>query len=346
MPQHERDQSLDFVRLIAILMVICIHASAKGFAGYDQRHWWGVNVYESVSRIAVPLFFMVSGALLLHREATVRSILSRTWRIAVPLLAWSVLYLCWFEYIRLPDFLQVPLAGWFTLILKAPVIAHLWYLYTLMGAYLFLPVLAGFFQANKQSTLLFVLGVWFIGATVVPTLFGITQREYLGINWSFLPLYAGYIVLGATLYRKVAFARSPLLPAAALWLACTAATAVLTWLRARQLGQASDVFYLYCSPFVALGASAAFVTLREIFRRFLMDRPAAVRVLLWLSRVNFGVYLVHVWLLNVFDRHEYDVDFINPWLAIPILTLAAFAMSAAIIALLRQVPLVRTIAPA
>lgn len=346
MQKTERDYSLDFIRLVAIFMVICIHASAKGFAGYDQRHWWGVNTYESISRIAVPLFFMVTGALLLHREATVSSILSRVWRVAVPLLAWSVLYLCWFEHIRLPDFLHVPLSGWFALILKGPVIAHLWYLYTLIGAYLFLPVLAGFFQSNRLPTLLFVLGAWFIGATVVPTVFELRQREYLGINWSFLPLYGGYIVLGATLYRKVNFNKSPLLWAGTLWVACALGTAFLTWLRSTKLGQANELFHHYWSPLVALGAAAAFITLREFYHRFLAERQWATRVLAVLGPVNFGVYLVHVWLVNVFDRHEYDVDFINPWLAIPVLTLAAFAISAVIIAIVRKIPVLRTITPA
>src|SRR5262249_2400034 len=139
----ERDMSLDCVRLVAIFLVICIHVSAKGFALMNQRHWWAVNAYESLSRVSVPLFLMVTGALLLPRETSVSSILKRTWRVIVPLIGWSVLYLLWFKYtgINYDDSVLT--------ILKSPVVAHLGYLYTLIGAYLFLPVMAGFFQANS-----------------------------------------------------------------------------------------------------------------------------------------------------------------------------------------------------
>lgn len=346
MQKTDRDYALDFIRLMATIMVICIHASAEGFGGIGQRHWWGVNVYESISRISVPLFFMVTGALVLQKEVTVSSILSRTWRVALPLLAWSVLYLGWFVSIGEPQFIHLPLIDWLPRILQAPVVGHLWYLYTLIGAYLFLPVMAGFFQANRLPTLLFVLGAWFVGATVVPTVFGLTQREYLGINWGFLPLYAGYMVLGATLYRKVRFASSPLPWACAVWAGSTVATAVLTWQHSLRVGQAHELYYVYSSPFVALGACAAFIALRELHGKYLAGRAWSGRVLQRFSPVAFGVYLVHVWVLYVLDRREIDFNFINPWLAIPLLTLGALALSAALIAILRKIPLLRAIAPA
>src|SRR5205823_516552 len=97
-PPLARDMSLDVIRFFAMLMVICIHICAKGFFAMGVQHWWAVNIYESVSRIGVPLFFMVTGALLLDREHSVPSLLKRIWRVLVPLFAWSVLYLLWFRW--------------------------------------------------------------------------------------------------------------------------------------------------------------------------------------------------------------------------------------------------------
>jgi len=336
----ERDVSLDFIRFIAILMVICIHISAKGFPLLDQRHWWAVNIYESLSRIAVPLFFMVTGALLLHRESSASSIVKRSWRIVVPLVCWSALYLLWFKYTG------TNFDEWIPRILRAPVVAHLWYLYTLLGAYLFLPVMSGFFQANSLKTLLFVMGVWFIGATIVPTVFFITQKEYVGINWGFLSLYAGYIVLGAIVYRKLELRKSYLVPAALVWLGSVIAVAVFTWLRSVRIFQANENFYAYTSPFVAIGAVAAFIALREICQSKRFDQQRANKILTPLSRVNFGIYLVHVMVIFALDIQGFDYQFIKPWFAIPILTGAVFVISAAIVAVLQRVPLVRAIVPA
>ena len=134
-----RDSSLDFIRLIAILMVIAIHVSSKGF-GAMTHHWWAVNFWESVSRASVPLFLMVTGALLLGKETTVRKTLSRIWRVGLPLIVWSYAYFYWFRYTG-TEFLH-----WTKSILRGPIIPHFWYLYTLLGAYLFLPVMIGFCQ--------------------------------------------------------------------------------------------------------------------------------------------------------------------------------------------------------
>lgn len=83
---HDHDVSLDVLRIVATLMVILIHTSGKGFAGLIP-HWWAVNTYESVSRVCVPIFFMITGALLLPRSHNIRSVIKRSWRIAFVLIA-------------------------------------------------------------------------------------------------------------------------------------------------------------------------------------------------------------------------------------------------------------------
>lgn len=338
-PKPARDISLDLIRFIAIFMVICIHICAKGFVQMDQKHWWAINVYESLSRIAVPLFFMVTGALLLHRESSVSAILTRMWRIALPLFCWSVLYLCWYKFKGYHH------SGWIPKILRTPVSPHFWYLYTLLGAYLFLPVMAGFFQANKLKTLLFVLGAWFIGASLVPTIFSVTQKDYLGIDWHFLPLYAGYIVLGAVLYRKPVFGKPPLALALLAWAVCSIATIVLTWFWSSKAGHGDETFLQYSSPFVVVGSIGAFIAMREICRKDLSQLPWLNAALGALSRVNFGVYLCHVITLYILDEYGFDHDVVNPWLAIPLVTTANFILSALTVALLQRIPCVRAIVP-
>jgi surface polysaccharide O-acyltransferase-like enzyme len=335
-----RDVSLDFIRLVAILLVICIHVSAKGFALMDQRHWWAVNAYESISRVAVPLFLMVTGALLLRREANVSSMLMRLRRVIIPLFVWSVLYLLWFRYNGLHT------TGWIAKILQAPVVPHFWYLYTLIGAYLFLPVLTGFFQANELRTHLFVMVCWFIGASLLPTAAAITGKQYIGVNWQFLPLYAGYIVAGAIIYEKIKFVRSPLYWSASAWTFCIAGIALGTWLISLRLGRANEIFYAYESPFVALGAIFAFIALQEFGKRYVSGRGYANHFLPYLSKVNFGVYLIHVLVMFAVDMRGFDYAFINPWLAIPLTTLIIFFISSAAVAVLQRIPYLRSIVPA
>ncbi|CAN7708347.1 acyltransferase [Duganella sp. LjRoot269] len=339
-PAHQsgvaRDLSLEGMRSVAILFVITIHIAAKGFGALGP-HWWAVNAYESVSRVAVPLFFMITGALLLPRRHTVPAIASRLWRVGLPLLCWSVLYLLWFRHANQHQ------SGWLARIIQAPVVAHLWYLYTLIGAYLFLPVLAGFHQANTVRVQLFCLFFWFVGASVVPLEVALTGREHVGVSWAFLSLYGGYMAAGALIYRHLP-ARPPRAYAAwLLWAGATAAVAGLTWWQCDRLARADETFYVYSSPPVLIGALAAFVALRSLF-----SRPLPVllqRLFTAIGRVSFGVYLLHVLVLFYLDTLGYDFQFINPWLAIPCLALGVLALCGALVRLLQAVPLLRLIVP-
>jgi surface polysaccharide O-acyltransferase-like enzyme len=98
---HDHDVSVYVLRVVATLMVILINTSAKGFAGLIP-HWWAVNTCESVSRVFVPIFFMITGALLLPRSHNIRSVIKRSWRIAFVLLVWSLIFLVYGRFKATP----------------------------------------------------------------------------------------------------------------------------------------------------------------------------------------------------------------------------------------------------
>ena len=66
---RNRYDELDFLRAAACLMVVIVHASSDYFY-LDGPQWIAANVYDSIVRCAVPLFFMLSGALLMKRAAS------------------------------------------------------------------------------------------------------------------------------------------------------------------------------------------------------------------------------------------------------------------------------------
>lgn len=333
-----RDVGLDGMRMVAMLMVVTIHTSAKGFGNFGA-HWWAVNLYESVSRIAVPLFFMVSGALLLPRTHDIASIGNRLWRIAVPLFAWSLIYLAWLDQHGGP-----PQGNWLLRIIQAPVIGHLWYLYTLIGAYLFLPVMAGFYQANSRAVLLFCLGFWFFGASVVPLEVALTGRERIGVSWAFLSLYPGYMVAGAVLYHQLPSGRALLRAACAVWPLTVIGVAGLTWWQCHRLARPDETYYVYSNPLVLIGAVAAFIVLRALFK--LPMPPLARKTVTQFGKVGFGVYLLHVLALFWLDSKGYDYRYINPWLGIPSLSLFVMLACSLLVGLMQRIPLLRLIVPA
>lgn len=62
---------VDLVRTIAVLAVIVLHVSAwpvTQFGKIPVEAWWWANAYDSLVRPCIPLFVMISGAVLLTRK--------------------------------------------------------------------------------------------------------------------------------------------------------------------------------------------------------------------------------------------------------------------------------------
>ena len=151
---------LDVVRLIAMFTVVCCHCTDPfnfypGTASnIDEIKFWGA-VYGAVLRPCVPLFVMITGALLLpvRGDASV-FYKKRIPRVFFPFLIWSVLYnlfpwitgvlgfepqviLNFFPYageevmrqsfsVALEYISQIPLNF-------SPIAVHMWYIYLLIG---------------------------------------------------------------------------------------------------------------------------------------------------------------------------------------------------------------------
>jgi surface polysaccharide O-acyltransferase-like enzyme len=264
----------------------------------------------------------------------------RLWRIGLPLIGWSCVYLAWFGYTGEHH------GNWLLSIVTAPAAPHLWYLYSLIGLYAFLPVCAGFFQANPPRVQWFCLLFWLIGASLVPLEIALTERVSVGIGWAFLPLYAGYMAAGALLYHHLPALPRRIAPAWLAWVLLSLGTAVATWWRCHTLARPDEAFYVYSSPTVLLAALAAFVCLRWLFTRFVQPggRPAAI--IAFFSNVSFGVYLLHVLVLFYLDRKGYDYRFVNPWLGIPGLTLAIMLICVPVVRVLQKIPGLRLLVPA
>lgn len=63
------------------------------------EYWWISNVYDSISRWGVPVFVMVSGALLLDtskQEGILTFYKKRLSKIFIPIIFWTAFYLFWF----------------------------------------------------------------------------------------------------------------------------------------------------------------------------------------------------------------------------------------------------------
>ena len=201
--------SLDLLRIFAILLVIFNHTNERGFYRFltddpgTFLYWF--NLFFSVAcKVAVPLFFMISGAFLLRKDESIGATYKRGIRIIVDLVLFSLLFYevqAW--QTGIPLTLKAFLTG--TVHTNFP---HLWYLYTYIGFLLVVPVLRGFVRGltEREGFLLFVLA--FVVGCALPLIEFFTGTvNHLAVPAWVTAMILYYPVMGYLLTWKVDLAK-------------------------------------------------------------------------------------------------------------------------------------------
>ena len=345
--------NVDLIRTVAIVLVILLHASIEAVPDLDimssegVQLWWASNVYNSIARSCVPLFIMLTGALLLQASKTdepMRVFFKKRWnRIGLPVIFWGAVYLAWDFTIRgqpltLTSFLQDLLAG--------PYI-HFWYVYVLVGLYLITPLVRVFVSYAEWKLARYFFFIWFIGTGVAPLLTLSesirAQATWFSDNVFILTGLVGYFILGAYI-DKLRMHKSVLYLGLIL---STVWTIIGTYALINKLGEFYGQFFFSASSFSVIAASISlFIILatfskQKIQERYLFGRRA-LRVI---SENTLPIYLFHVIVLETlqggFLGIKISVTNLNPFLEIPLVTLITLLICLAIIIPLKKIPYIK-----
>jgi len=334
---------IDFIRaggaFLVVLAHVILYPSLKGSGPV-----WAQTLYYTVSRIAVPLFFMISGYLLLGKSEGYEPFLrKRALRVFVPFVIWSVLYLWWNggfdgKALNFETFGEALLR-----ILRGPRASHLWFFYVIISLYLFTPILRVFTLNAQARDLYYFCGLWFFLDPVL----ALIRREtgvLIGFEFLFVTGYIGYFVLGYTLGR-LKLARRVLLVAVIVFFASLAFVFATIYLGEQQPGY-DQFFEGYLSLPVVLMTASAFLLIRAL------DGPAAHRAARWIlpfSSASLGIYLAHVMVLDLIDSWIGSgigaLQGASSIWAMPVVALVAFAACYLLVALLKRIPWARYAVP-
>ena len=164
--------SLDLIRTVAALMVVMIHCSSPFVKSFEtaSREFVLGNFFDGISRAAVPLFVMTSGALLLdeRREFSVKKFYGKNVKNLVLLLVfWSAFYAVLYQVIfplargeaaDVPELIHNFVFGHY----------HMWYLYMAVGLYLITPFLRCVAVKENAGLVRLFLGISLAAQFTVP----------------------------------------------------------------------------------------------------------------------------------------------------------------------------------
>jgi surface polysaccharide O-acyltransferase-like enzyme len=346
---------VDLIRTVAIILVILLHAAIEPNPTLDLMSppgvqlWWVSNVYDSISRTAVPLFIMLTGALLLQPNKTDEPLgvfFKKRWnRIGIPVLFWGAIFFVWDFLVRgqTPTLLFV-LQG----VLAGPYV-HFWYVYVLIGLYLITPLLRIIVAHADWRTIKYFLIIWFAGTGILPllTLYASIspQAVWFRQNVFLLVGLVGYFVLGAYI-AKLTLRRSIL---ALLLILSSFWTIIGTYFLIASLGEQYSQFFLDASSFSVIIASVSlFLILASVSNQKIENRiPKGNRVLKLISENTLPIYLFHIIVLETLQKGylgiKISVTNINPIIEIPLVTAVTLLICLAIIVPLKKVPYVKRI---
>jgi surface polysaccharide O-acyltransferase-like enzyme len=322
---------VDLIRVVGAFLVVVAHVSYQGGGSVFVSSYYFV-----LSRVAVPLFFMVSGYLLLRKEEPYGDFFrKRALKVFVPFFVWSIIYLLWKrEGFDLPFSMKL-VASYLLKIVRGPRENHLWFFYALIGLYLFTPILRVFVAKASLRDLYYFCGLWFV---VIPVLSFVQEFTPIKIGFElyFIAGYSGYFMLGHLL-GKFEYSRPQLYGLAVLLLIFSVGTTVLHYF------VKSEYFVSYLSINIVLMTVFAFILLREVQ---IGDRLN--NFLVPLSRASFGVYLAHVIVLAELEKLPFVSSLFSmgsSFYMIPLLGLLVFFVSFVIVAVIQRIPILRWIVP-
>ena len=316
---------LDVVRFIAMFTVVCCHCTDPfnfypGTApNIGEIKLWGA-IYGSVLRPCVPLFVMITGALLLPvRGDTSTFYKKRIPRVFYPFLIWSVLYnlfpwitgllglnpqiiLDFFPYAG-EEVMQQSFSVSLEYILMIPfnfsiLAVHMWYIYLLIGLYLYLPVFSAWVEkASERAKLMFLLawGVTFL----LPYYYQFVSNYLWGTcSWnSFGMLYAfagfnGYLLLGHYL-KNLEWSLKKTLAIGIPMFAVGYAVTFLGFRHITALPEYTDemleLFFTYCSLNVVMMTIPVFMLAKKVK----VNSERMKKALANLTVCGFGIYMIH-----------------------------------------------------
>ena len=202
--------SLDVLRIIAIVGVVAIHTFSWVVTNPEQ-----VGSVQRVVAIAVdlgfvwavPVFVMISGALILRPSTFARGIpsfyRSRALRLVPALVFWNLVYLFIAKWFLLD--VRPSLRGLVEMTMDGRFYTQLYFLWIVLGLYLVAPVLAAFLKDGGTARALITAGVALVWAVVVFTLpitvdalFGVQRPIAVSFLLLWLP-YVGYFLAGYAL---------------------------------------------------------------------------------------------------------------------------------------------------
>lgn len=322
----------DNLRIIATISMVLLHVTSPILYKYGEISagiWHAGNIIDSSVRFCVPVFVMLSGALLLGKEYSLKEFLKkRVARVLFPFIFYSFIYIAY--DIKKKPFKMDSVPYIWTKIASGAAY-HLWYIYMIVGLYLFIPVIGRWVRASTKKEISYFLVIWLGTMTVShPLIF----KYKPNFDLSYFSGFLGYLILGYYLSLFKLSSSWKQAYSIMLILSGIAITVGGTFLYSQNKGDLDTLFYGFLTPNVFLIAVGVFMIVGD----FKFSTAITESLRSFLCRYSFGIYLVHVLVLGELAKLGLNCFYVHPAIGIPLTTLACLVVSGLTVFLINKIP--------
>ncbi|MDE5848150.1 MAG: acyltransferase, partial [Muribaculaceae bacterium] len=310
---------LDYLRVFACFLVILVHASENYYGAGGESDMAGpismllnetdrlwVSIYDGFSRMAVPLFFIVSAFLLapMPENVTMGQFYRRRFKRILPpffifVILYSTLPMLWGQIDH-----ETSIRDLSRILLNFPTTAgHFWFMYPLISIYLFIPVISPWLaKASPKEERFFIL--LFLLSTCMPYM-----SRYWGEIWGqcfwneyhllwYFSGYLGYLVLAHYIRVHLDWNRGTRIRAGISMLVVGALATIYSFYVQAVPGElletpVLEIGWAFCTINVVVLTTGTFLLFSCI------SQPKVPAIIARASKLSFGIYLMHIFWLGL-----------------------------------------------
>jgi len=270
-------------------------------------------LFNSICRVSVPIFFMISGALLLEQPVDFKKNNNRTISMLTKTIVWIMVYIVW-DYFYLGERYNIKS------IFTVPVRVHFWFMYVMIGICITTPLWQKMVSGDSKSFMKYFTVVFILVMAVTFVL----NRMKMSITYE-IPLfgnscYAGYFIMGYFIRHYIDDLKINKWICVAVLLSCISITTILTYNATIKIGRHYEGFSDFRSVFIGVSAMIVFYLVMK------MKSPKPRIWISFFSKHSFNIYMMHVFFLDILQQNI-NVTRISSWLGTPIFFVFMLSLS-------------------
>ena len=336
---------IDLIRVVACFLVMQTHAGEiyyiedNGDLIRNEKNIWP-GIFNSLARVCVPLFVMISGYLLLPMKTDYSTFLKKRFtRVSFPFIAFCIFYDIYY-YIR--GVIDVK-----TMLINIPKIfinygselGHLWFMYMIMGVYLLIPIFSPWIKSAKKEHFYFYFVIWLISSfscyihLAFPQIWGEVYWNNNTVVQGFIGDF-GYAVLGA--FIKLHLKEKNLYILGIILYLIGSGLTMFGFLYKREEAttcEEIEVTWKFDSINVVIATFGVFLLLRKVECK----NEKVVKIFNDIALKSYGMYLIHIFFLQFF-KYVFDAPNQFPLWCIFVIAILTFITSYLVIKALSYIP--------